>query len=61
MSRLKPWWPLALAFLLTLALELALVERKYGLFAGGFGASHVIDRPAEAGCSCSPCCPPMRF
>lgn len=49
MTRLKPWWPLALAFLVTLALELALVERKYGIFAGGFGASHVIDRPVEAG------------
>jgi hypothetical protein len=49
MTRLKPWWPLALAFLVTLALELALVERKYGIFAGGFGASHVIDRPAELG------------
>lgn len=49
MSRLRPWCPLALAFLVTLALELALVERKYGVFAGGFGASHVIDRPAEAG------------
>lgn len=49
MSRFKPWWPLGLAFLVTLALELALVERKYGIFAGGFGASHVIDRPAEAG------------
>lgn len=49
MSRLTPWWPLALAFLVTLALELGLVERKYGIFAGGFGASHVIDRPAEAG------------
>lgn len=49
MSRLAPWWPLALAFLVTLALELGLVERKYGVFAGGFGASHVIDRPVEAG------------
>jgi Sulfatase len=48
MSRLKSWWPLALALLVTLALELALVERKYGVFAGGFGASHVIDRPGEA-------------
>ncbi|HEX2763159.1 MAG TPA: sulfatase-like hydrolase/transferase [Allosphingosinicella sp.] len=47
MSRLKPWWPLALAFTVTLLLELALVERKYGVFAGGFGASHVLDRPAE--------------
>lgn len=49
MSRLRPWWPLAFAFLVTLALELALVERKYGLFAGGFGASHVVDRPGETG------------
>jgi hypothetical protein len=49
MSRLRFWWPLAFAFLVTLGLELALVERKYGLFAGGFGASHVIDRPAETG------------
>ena len=49
MSRLRPWWALALAFLVTLALETGLVERKYGVFAGGFGASHVIDRPAEAG------------
>lgn len=33
----------------TLALELALVERKYGVFAGGFGASHVIDGAGEWG------------
>lgn len=38
-----------MAFLVTLVLEAALVERKYGLFAGGFGASHVVDRPAETG------------
>ena len=49
MSRLRPWWPLALAFLVTLAFEAALVERKYAVFAGGFGASHVLDRPAEIG------------
>lgn len=49
MSRLKPGWALALAFIVTLGLELALVERKYGVFAGGFGASHVLDRPAEIG------------
>lgn len=47
MSRLKLWWPLALAFFVTLALELALVERKYGVFGGGFGASHVVDAPVE--------------
>src|SRR3954471_5768839 len=49
MTRLKPWWALALAFAVTLALELALVERKFGVFEGGFGASHVIDRPGELG------------
>ena len=49
MSRLRPWWVFALAFLVTLAFEAALVERKYAVFAGGFGASHVLDRPAEIG------------
>ena len=49
MSRLRPWWALALAFLVTLAFEGALVERKYGVFAGGFGTSHVIDRAGEVG------------
>jgi hypothetical protein len=49
MSRFRPWWAIILAFVVTLALELGLVERKYGIFAGGFGASHVIDRPVEAG------------
>jgi Sulfatase len=48
LARLAPWWAIALAFAATLAIELALVERKYGVFAGGFGASHVIDRPLEA-------------
>jgi hypothetical protein len=47
--RLLPWWPLAFVFCATLLLELALTERKYGLFGGGFGASHVIDTPSEAG------------
>ena len=47
MSRLRPWWALALVFTVTLGLEAALVERKYGVFAGGFGASHVLDRPEE--------------
>ena len=49
MPRLRPWWVLALAFAATLLVELALVERKYGVFAGGFGAQHVLDRPAEIG------------
>jgi len=49
MSRLSSWWAPALAFLVTLVVELALVERKYAVFGGGFGASHLIDRPVEAG------------
>jgi phosphoglycerol transferase MdoB-like AlkP superfamily enzyme len=44
---LSRWWAPALAFVATLALELALAERKWGLFGGGFGASHVVDRPGE--------------
>jgi hypothetical protein len=47
MSRLKPWWALALAYLVTLALELGLVERKSEIFGGGFGQSKVIDRAGE--------------
>src|SRR5688572_29417887 len=47
LARLLPWWPLALVYGATLVIELALAERKYGLFGGGFGASHVIDRPGE--------------
>ncbi|HEX8483378.1 MAG TPA: sulfatase-like hydrolase/transferase [Allosphingosinicella sp.] len=49
MSRLKFWWPLALAFAFTLALELALVERKHGIFGGGFGQSKVIGEAGEWG------------
>jgi hypothetical protein len=49
MFRPKAWWALALAFAATLGLELALVERKYAVFGGGFGSSQVIDRPAELG------------
>jgi phosphoglycerol transferase MdoB-like AlkP superfamily enzyme len=47
LARLAPWWALAFAFAATLLVELALVERKYGVFGGGFGTSHVIDRPGE--------------
>lgn len=47
MSRLRIWWPLALAFLVTLALELGLVERKHSIFGGGFGQSKVIDQEGE--------------
>ncbi len=38
---------LAIAGLATLFAELALVERKFALFAGGFGQSHVLDSGAE--------------
>ena len=48
LARLAPWWPLALVYGATLVIELALAERKYGLIGGGFGASHVVDRPGEA-------------
>ncbi|HEX9948420.1 MAG TPA: sulfatase-like hydrolase/transferase [Allosphingosinicella sp.] len=47
MPRFKPWWAIALAFLVTLALELGLVERKHAIFGGGFGQSKVIDGAAE--------------
>ncbi|HEX8240932.1 MAG TPA: sulfatase-like hydrolase/transferase [Allosphingosinicella sp.] len=47
MSRFKPWWALALAFAVTLALELGLVERKSQIFSGGFGQSKVIDQAGE--------------
>ncbi|MGQ0588927.1 MAG: sulfatase-like hydrolase/transferase [Sphingosinicella sp.] len=35
--------------LVTLLFELALAERKYALFGGGFGASQVLDTPVEIG------------
>lgn len=43
--------PLTLLFaaIATLLLELALVERKFALFAGGFGQSHILDTPIEVG------------
>jgi hypothetical protein len=46
-ARRAPLWPLALAYVVTLGLELALVERKSAIFAGGFGQSKLVDRPAE--------------
>jgi hypothetical protein len=45
--RIKALWPLALVFLVTLLVELALVERKYAIFGGGFGSSHVINSAGE--------------
>jgi hypothetical protein len=47
MSRFRSWWALAFAFVVTLALELALVERKSAIFGGGFGQSKVIDQAGE--------------
>jgi phosphoglycerol transferase MdoB-like AlkP superfamily enzyme len=47
-AALRRWWPPALAFGATLGVEGALVERKYGIFGGGFGSSHVL-RGAEWG------------
>jgi phosphoglycerol transferase MdoB-like AlkP superfamily enzyme len=47
LTRLAPWGALALAFLVTLALELGLVERKHAIFGGGFGQSKVIDQAGE--------------
>lgn len=47
--RHTPWMALGLAFAATLALELALVERKYAVFGGGFGSSHVLDGAGEIG------------
>ncbi|HIA08906.1 MAG TPA: hypothetical protein EYN73_07560 [Chromatiaceae bacterium] len=36
-----------LALLTTLVIEIALVERKYSVFSGGFGQSHIIDHGSE--------------
>jgi phosphoglycerol transferase MdoB-like AlkP superfamily enzyme len=47
MSRFRPWWAIAFAYLVTLAFEAALVERKSAIFGGGFGQSKVIDRASE--------------
>jgi hypothetical protein len=45
----RRWGPLALAFGATLGVEGALVERKYGIFGGGFGSSHVLRGAGEWG------------
>ena len=49
LAPLRPWWPLALAFCATLGVETVLVERKYGIFGGGFGSSHVLHGAGEWG------------
>src|SRR3954471_24310781 len=46
-AALRRWWPPALAFGATLGVEGALVERKYGVFGGGFGSSHVLRGAGE--------------
>ncbi len=46
-ERARDLWTLAGAYVLTLLLELALVERKFALFAGGYGQSHILDTPVE--------------
>jgi hypothetical protein len=40
---------LPVTILVTLLAELALAERKYGLFGGGFGQSQALDAPLEIG------------
>ncbi|MGN6499918.1 MAG: sulfatase-like hydrolase/transferase [Tsuneonella sp.] len=45
-TRLLGWFPLAVMLAVS-ALELALADRKYGLFSGGFGQSRAVDTPAE--------------
>lgn len=44
--RLLAWVPLAVMVVVS-AIELALADRKYGLFSGGFGQSRAVDTPAE--------------
>jgi len=44
---LRPWPFVPLAMLLVGALELAVADRKYGIFSGGFGQSTTVDMPGE--------------
>ncbi|MGX7896343.1 LTA synthase family protein [Tsuneonella sp. HG222] len=44
---LRPWPAIPLAVVLLGALELAVADRKYGVFTGGFGMSSAVDRPGE--------------
>ena len=45
-ARLLAWFPVAVVLALSLV-ELALADRKYGLFSGGFGQSRALDTPGE--------------
>ena len=46
LARVLAWFPVLLV-LATSILELALADRKYGLFTGGFGQSRAVDTPGE--------------
>jgi len=46
LTRLPAWFPVLLV-LATSVIELALADRKYGLFTGGFGQSRAVDSPGE--------------
>ncbi|MBY8822493.1 LTA synthase family protein [Sphingomonas colocasiae] len=46
-ERRRDLWTLAFAFVLTKLFELVLVERKFAIFGGGYGQSHVLDTPGE--------------
>jgi hypothetical protein len=45
-ARLLAWLPAAVVLAVS-SLELALADRKYGLFSGGFGQSRAVDAPGE--------------
>jgi hypothetical protein len=45
-GRLLAWFPVPVVLSVSL-LELALADRKYGLFTGGFGQSRAVDTPSE--------------
>ena len=46
LARLAPFVPLAVVALVSFV-ELALADRKYGVFTGGFGQSRAVDAPGE--------------
>jgi hypothetical protein len=45
-ARLLAWFPITVILAVSLH-ELALADRKYGLFTGGFGQSRAVDTPGE--------------
>ena len=46
---LRPKWIVPATALLVSAVELAIADRKYGVFTGGFGQSNAVDTVAERG------------